>query len=109
MEDVRRVTSSCKAYAELKPRFFKPEEEPLIKATRPFERISLDFKGPLPSSSRNKYLLTVVHEFSRFPSAYPCPDMTVSIVKKCMASLLCLFGVPAYVHTDRGAQFMSSE
>ena len=31
-----------------------------IKATHPLERLKLDFKGPLPSSSKNMYILTII-------------------------------------------------
>lgn len=43
--------------SKLKPWFhdFKGIEA-LIKAT-PFERLNIDFKGPLPSLSQNKYIL----------------------------------------------------
>ena len=47
MNDVKRVCSSCTACAKLKPHFYRPEEVNLVKATQPWERISLDFKGPL--------------------------------------------------------------
>ena len=59
MEDVKRVTSNCRICAELKPAFFKPSNPPLVKAVRPFERLSMDFKGPLPSATNNKYFLTM--------------------------------------------------
>ncbi|XP_039299833.1 uncharacterized protein LOC120355479 [Nilaparvata lugens] len=61
VDDIRDVCMECKICSELKPRFnsFKGK---LIKATRPFERINIDFKGPLPSSTRNKYILTIVDE-----------------------------------------------
>lgn len=32
------------------------------------------FKGPLSSQTRNRYLLVVDDEFSRFPLTYPCQD-----------------------------------
>ena len=62
--DVRCVISECKVCAELKPNFFKPLVSHLIKATQPFERLNVDFKGPLPTSNRNSYLLTIVDEFT---------------------------------------------
>ncbi|XP_069168088.1 uncharacterized protein [Procambarus clarkii] len=71
VEEVK-MTNSCSACSELKPRFCKFDSGHLIKATQPFQRLNIDFKGPLPSHSRNKYILTVVDEFSRFP----CSDMT---------------------------------
>ena len=69
VEDVKHVASGCRVCAECKPRFHKPEETHLIKATQLFERINIDFKGPLPSVSTNKYILTIIDEYSRFPFA----------------------------------------
>ena len=86
-----------------------PRKGNLIKATKPFERLNIDFKGPLPSQDLNRYFLQVVDEFSRFPFVFPCPDMTASTVIKCLTTLFSLFGMPAYVHSDRGPSFMSEE
>ncbi|KER32757.1 hypothetical protein T265_01242 [Opisthorchis viverrini] len=81
----------------------------IIKATQPFERVSIDFKGPLPSTSHNKYLLTMIDEYSRFPFAFACTDVSSSTVIKCFNQLFSLFGMPSYVHSDRGGAFMSGE
>ncbi|GFV21941.1 retrovirus-related Pol polyprotein from transposon opus [Trichonephila clavipes] len=48
LEDIKKVTNSCLICNELKPRFVK-NVGTLVKATAPFERLNLDFKGPLPS------------------------------------------------------------
>ena len=109
MEDVKRVTSQCRSCAEIKPRYFKPPVGTLIKATQPYERLSVDFKGPLPSITKNRYLLTIVDEYSRFPFAFPCPDMTASTINNCYTQLFSMFGMPSYVHSDRGPSFMSRE
>ena len=69
----------------------------------------MDFKGPLPSISRNKYLLTITDEYSRFPFAFPCADMTSSTIIKCFCQLFTIFGMPDYVHSDRGPSFLSDE
>lgn len=53
--------------AELKPKFYHSTLTKLIKATRPFERISLDLKGPLPTTTGNKYLLMIIDEYFPFP------------------------------------------
>ena len=47
VDDVKRVCSTCKICAELKPKFFQKPPETLMKAMRPWERISIDFKGPV--------------------------------------------------------------
>ena len=59
-----------------------------MKATQRFERIAIDFKGPLPTCARNMYLLVIVDEFSRFSFFYPCPNMYSETVIRC---LNCLF------------------
>ncbi|XP_068200687.1 uncharacterized protein [Palaemon carinicauda] len=108
VEEVKKITTSSQVCLELKPRFFKYSGQ-LIKASLPFERLNLDFKGPVPSRSRNKYFLMVVDEFSRFPFVFPCADMTTRTVISCVVQLFALFGMPVYIHTDRGASFMSEE
>ena len=103
------MTSNCCICAELKPRFFKPLKSHLIKATQPMERLSIDFKGPLPSTSRNKYLLTVVDEYSRFPFAFPCSGMDARNVILCLSQLFSLFGLCSFIHSDRGPAFVSND
>ena len=108
-QDVRDVCSNCRICAELKPKFYQSQNSKLVKATRPMERLSIDFKGPLPSSSRNKYFLTVVDEYSRFPFAIPCPNVATETVIKCLEVLFSLCGMPEFIHSDRGSYFMSEE
>lgn len=111
VEDVRKMTSSCRICAECKPRFYVPRNKVnLIKATQPFERLNLDFKGPLPlSESKNRYILTVIDEYSRYPFAIPCKDVSARTVYKELCQLFSLFGMASYIHSDRGSAFMSKE
>ena len=109
MGDVKETCSSCRVCAELKPRFYIPQKGTLIKATQPFERIAIDFKGPLPTCTRNMYLLVFVDEFSRFPFCYPCPNMYSETVIKCLNDLFTLCSVPSCVHSDNARSFLSRE
>ena len=109
LEDAKRTVNTCPICHECKPAFHHTESARLIKATQPFERINIDFKGPLPTNNKNKYFLNVVDEYSRFPFVFPCPDVSTPTVIKCLTSLFSLLGMPAYVHSDRGASFMSQE
>ena len=70
-------------------------------------RVSIDFKRPLPSSSRNKYLLVIVDEYSRFPFAFPCPNMYSSTVINCLEKVFSLCGTPQFVHSDNAPLFSS--
>ena len=108
-EDIKAVIARCPICAELKPKFYTPPRVHLVKATQPFERLSVDFKGPLPSATQNKYLLTVIDEFSRFPFAFACSNVSSSTVINCFCQLFSIFGLPSFIHSDCGAAFMSSE
>ena len=95
-DDVKKVCSSCRICAKLKPQFYQPLAAQLIKATKHMERWSIDFKGPLRSSNRNTYMLTIVDEHSLFPFAILCPNMTTTNVIKCLDELFVLCGAPDY-------------
>jgi len=84
VDDVRKVVHDCTVCAEVKPNLYKPPDAQLVKATQPFERLSLDFKGPLPSSTKNHYMWTVVDEHSRFPFAFPCRSTDTETVISCL-------------------------
>ena len=86
--ETKTVCQSCHTCAEVKPQFFKPASQTLIKAVRPWDRISVDFKGPV--SGPHPYLLIVVDEHSRFPFVFPCKNMKSSTVTLCLSSLFCL-------------------
>ena len=109
IEDIRKVNSTCRICAEFKPQFVHTKTVPLIKATQPFERLNVDFKGPLPKSNNKTYLLVIIDEYSRFPFAYPCSNISAQTVINCLSDLFSIFGMPSYVHSDRGSQFMSEE
>ncbi|KRZ59977.1 Retrovirus-related Pol polyprotein from transposon 17.6 [Trichinella nativa] len=109
IQEVRQVVTDCRTYAEMKPRFYQPETATSIKATQPFERLNIDFKGPLPGHQNQRYMFIVVDEYSRFPFAFPCADVSAASAAKCLVELYSLFGVPSYVHSDRGSAFASDE
>ena len=91
IDEVRKIGNECRICAEIKSRFHKPIESHLIKATQPMERLSIDFKAPLPSSSKNKYLLTVVNEYSRFSFAFACSNIESQTVINCLQQIfICL-------------------
>ena len=109
VEDVKRITNSCQTCAENKPRFYKPPQATLVKATQLLERLNQDFKGSLPSKTENKYMLTIIDKYSRFPFIIPCPDVMATTVIQGLCSLFAILGVPASIYTDRGAAFTSED
>ena len=81
----------------------------LIKATKLIEQLSIDFKGILKSSTRNKYFLVAIDEYFRFPFAFPCSNMETSTIIKSLDWLFALCDTAGYVHSDRGPSLMSEE
>ena len=106
-EATKEACRSCDTCSKVKPHFYKPPANELIKATKPFERLSIDFKGPV--KGRHQYLFIAVDEYSRYPFAFPCNDMTTKTVIRCLNTIFCLFGFPSYIHSDRGTSFISYE
>ena len=106
-ENVKKTCSTCRICAELKTQFYRPTPGTLIKSTQPMERLSFDFKRPLPTTSRSAYILTVVDEYSRFPFAFQCLNMHSSKVIKCLDQIFTLCGMPSYIHSDRGTSLFS--
>ena len=73
------------------------------------ERLSIDFKGPLPTATHNPYLLAVIDEHSRIPVALSCPNMSTATVLKCLKQINSLCGMPSYIHSDKDASFKSKD
>ena len=99
MDDIKKTNSDCYICSELKPQFHKVQGK-LIHATQPFGRLNINFKRLLPSSSQNKYILTIVDEYSQFPFAFPYPHMNSSSAIKCLSQLFSVFGMPGYINSD---------
>jgi hypothetical protein len=71
--------------------------------------VAFDIVGPLPESEKgNKYLLTVVDHFSRYPLAVPVPNRNIkTICEALFRQVVCVFGMPEALLSDREASFVS--
>ena len=67
----------------------------------------MDFKGPL--KGRNSYMLVIIDEFSQFPFAFPCRNISTKAVMCCLDKLFCVFEFPSYIYIDRRSSFISHE
>lgn len=75
-----------------------------------FDRIHIDFLGPLPASKEGdfKHLLVVVDSTSLYPAIFPTKSTTAEEVAEVLyANYFCTFGAPLTILTDRGAVFRS--
>jgi len=81
----------------------------LPETSYPFELTSLDICGPYPETKRgNRYLLTFIDHFSRYPEAIPLPRQDAPTVARALVTeIFSRLGCPRTIASDKGTNFMS--
>ncbi|XP_077131110.1 protein NYNRIN-like [Ranitomeya variabilis] len=70
-----------------------------------FQRLQNDYIQ-LPRVGTYEYVLVCIDLFSGWPEAYPVANATAkTTVKKLMAEIICRYGVPEVIESDRGSHF----
>ena len=64
---------------------------------------------PSKSNNQNTFFLNIIDEYSLFPFLLPRQDVGAYIVIGCLCQLFSVYGMPAYIHPDRGSFFMGEE
>jgi len=74
----------------------------------PFEKISIDFVGPLKVTEQgNAYLFTVKDPWSKWVEAFPVPRPTAEAAADCLnREIFPRFGYPEVIHSDQATAFM---
>ncbi len=81
---------------------------PIPVMGEPFERVLVDCVGPLPrTKSGNQYVLTMMCAATRYPEAVPLRSIKVKPVLKAMVKFFSTFGLPKFVQSDQGSNFMA--
>ena len=80
-----------------------------LRASEPWETVSIDFLTNLPITARgNKHLLVCSDHFTRFCDVFALPDMAATTVATALVNgLFSRFGCPKYLHSDCAANFRS--
>lgn len=74
-----------------------------------FQHVHIDVIGPLAPSKGNRYLLTMIDRYTRWPEAIPIENQQADTVASAFISQwVARFGVPDVLTTDRGSNFESN-
>lgn len=74
--------------------------------SKPFEKLAIDFAGPLPSG---KYLFITVDDYSRFPFVEPVNSTDFNSIKRILWKLFTTFSIPEKITSDNGPPFTGCE
>ena len=105
-EDIRNYIKGCDSCQ----RRGKPSKKTLlhpIPVGKPFEKIGIDFVGPLPlTNNGNKYIIVATDYLTKWPeaSAKPAADAK-TVVEFIYENIICRHGCPKYILSDRGSHF----
>ena len=72
----------------------------------PWEKVHMDFYGPLPSG---EYLLVVIDRYSRFPEVEIVKSTKASVVIPKLDRIFSVHGIPHILKTDNGPPFNGEE
>ncbi|MCP5098791.1 MAG: transposase family protein [Chloroflexi bacterium] len=103
----------CNTCQHIKPGIYRKwrrgGQMKLFVATRPFEQISVDIVGPLPTShSHNRYIVSMIDSFSRYCMLVPVKSVTAMDIVHAIDRWITTFGPPKSILSDNGPQFISA-
>lgn len=108
VEQVVKSCETCQFRARIKNKRVNPGA--VVKTPRhPFFLVSVDAIGPLSVTSKgNKYILTAICNLTRYPMAKAVPDIDEVTTGEFYMDVISFGGVPQYLLSDRGSNFIST-
>ena len=109
-KDIRKWLRACSGCSKRKTaRPMGAGLTEINQATRPWQTVGIDIVGELPLTERsNKWILTMVDHFTRWPIAVPIPDRESSTIARAIFEhLITTHGPPETVLSDQGRELIS--
>ena len=111
VEDIDKFVSECNLCAiNKRPHHaIRAPLQPIPVGAEPWETVGMDIVGPLPRTANgNQHILVVCDYLSKFPVAIALKNQTASTVAKAFVNnVVCQYGCPKHIITDRGTNFTS--
>ncbi|CAF1539828.1 unnamed protein product [Adineta ricciae] len=109
-KDVYKYVQGCTLCQQ-----FKYNTQPLSMplqlhmVTEPWHTIGVDIMGPFPITQRQKqFLLVVVDYFTRWVEVFPLRTTTSNVIANVLVDqVFCRYGMPLYILSDNGPQFIA--
>ena len=111
--DIVNYVKSCERCSSRKQPVFpvRASFEPMPIPEGPWQRVSTDIFGPLPSCKEtgNKYVLLFIEYLTKYAEMIALPDIKAEQVARCLVDrIVCVHGPPSYLHSDRGTNYLSA-
>ena len=106
--DVKVHIEACEPCQLEKPPTKNQEIHPIITG-RPFERVGIDFVGPLPETAEgNKFIIVAVDYFTKWPEAKAVKEHNAKVTARFIyEDIICRHGAVEILHSDRGTEFIN--
>src|SRR5213078_3270220 len=105
-DDIRGYVKSCDTCQRRGQKGGKSYLNP-IEVGEPFERIGIDFVGPLERTKKgNRYILVVTDYLTKWPEAKAMKEATAkNVIEFIYQEIICRHGCPRVILSDRGTHF----
>eukprot|EP00731_Ephydatia_muelleri_P034765 Em0075g18a len=109
-EDIRIFVQHCEKCQRTNAKFSKSNAKlhPIVPMPNVWHQVGIDLIGSLPTTSKgNKYVVTLVDYFSKWPEAAPLKDKTAASVALFLFETFCRFGCCEVIISDQGREFVN--
>ncbi|UYV77366.1 K02A2.6-like [Cordylochernes scorpioides] len=101
IEDMARQCTICQESADMPPSMITEWTWP----EKPWHRLHLDLAGPF----MGKMFLVIVDAYTKWLEIFILRDITSKTIVDCLRQVFARFGLPEFLVTDNGRQFVSRE
>lgn len=103
--EIESLAKNCGKCNETRNEPPKAPIHPWEPATKPFERVHVDYAGPL----KNTYFLILVDAYSRWPEVLTTKSISSGTTIALCRRIFATYGLPHILVSDNGRQFVSHE